>query len=117
MHVAKMANLGQWGTQVELFGAATMLRIEIYVFSKMPNCPTYKWLCYKPQLMSQNSPLTEATQKIFKLTAPRGYHIELIHSFGNHFDRVTPSDLLLTSMEAVPENPSTSNCETPIILP
>ena len=111
-----MARLGQRGTQVEIFGAANLLKMEIHVFSKVPNSTSYNWICYKPQPMPKKLS-TEILQKIYRLNPPKGYHIEMIHSFENHFDRLAPSDLLLTSMEVAPENSNiSSNKDCPIIL-
>ena len=51
---------------------------------------------------------SEGVKKIVQLSPPKhakGYHIELIHTFECHFDRVAPSDLLLTSMDVVDSAP------------
>ena len=102
-HLQRMRNLGQWGTSVEIFGLATLLKTKVYIFSKQSNCQQYKWLCYHP--LQQRSRLTFDTEVIHSLSEllpPEHYHLELIHSFQNHFDRVSPTDLLLTSMNYTP---------------
>lgn len=84
--------------------AATLLKAEIYVFSKVPNhSQKYQWLCYQPR--SQHYTVNQCSgevKKVVRLSPPKGYHIELIHSFECHFDRVAPSDLLRTSMDCAP---------------
>jgi hypothetical protein len=72
-HVQRMENLGHWGTSMEIYSAATMLRTEVYVFSKQPNSPHYKWLCYHPQPTSRFTfQESEVIQRVSKLT-PRTY--------------------------------------------
>ena len=45
---SRMASLGVWGTEIEIFALATMLHSTVYVFS---NCGmTTKWLPYRPLL-------------------------------------------------------------------
>lgn len=43
---SKMAQLGNWGTEVEIFAMATILNCRIYVYSKCGN--DNQWLEYKP---------------------------------------------------------------------
>ena len=54
-HASRMSNLCVWGTSVELYSAATLFKTDIYVLSKQPNSPQYKWLCYHPLPMSRFS--------------------------------------------------------------
>lgn len=46
INTSKMAHLGTWGTEVEIFAMATILNSRIYVYSKYGN--DNKWLVYKP---------------------------------------------------------------------
>ena len=102
-HCKRIENLGEWGTQAEIFAAATILKIQIFVFTCKPGSQEYHWLCYKPLGRGYSvSKCPTSVQKLWKLTPPSNYHIELIHSFQNHFDRVAPSDLTCTSMEKAP---------------
>ena len=93
-HCKRMENLGNWGTQVENLAAAKLLRTEIYIFSKELDSQKYHWLRYKPisQKCTVNN-CSEEIQRLSKLLPPKGYHIELIHSFEIHFDRAAPSAL------------------------
>ena len=103
-HCKRIQNLGEWGTQTEIFAAATLLHTEIYVFTWQEANQRYQWHCYKPITSHQCSIGTCPTsvQKLWKLQPPANYHVELIHSFQTHFDRVSPSDLTCTSMENAP---------------
>ena len=46
INVSKMASLGVWGTEVEIFALATILNTTVFVFSKCGE--TTKWLPYEP---------------------------------------------------------------------
>ena len=103
-HCKKMECIGCWGSQVEINAAANLLKAKIYIFSKQPNSQRYHWICYTPSLQhSTVEQCSEGVKKVVQLSPPKGYHIELIHTFESHFDRVAPSDLLLTSMDYAPE--------------
>ena len=117
-HCQKMECIGYWGTQVELKAAATLLKANIYVFSKESTCsPQYQWICYQPSpqhcTMDQCS---EGVRKVVRLVPPNGYHIELIHSFECHFDRVAPSYLLRTSIEFAPALKRPSSPSSTIVI-
>ena len=104
-HCERTQNLGEWGTQAEIFAAATLLKAEIYVLTWQEFNHKYQWLCYKPISTSQQccvGTCSTTIQKLWKLQPPVNYHVELIHSFQTHFDRVAPSDLLCTSIENTP---------------
>ena len=47
-HCKQIENLGEWGTQAEIFAAATLLKIQIFIFTCQPGSQEYHWLCYKP---------------------------------------------------------------------
>ena len=81
-------------TQAEIFAVATLLKIQIFAFPCQPGSQEYHWLCYKPLRRGYSvSKCPKSVQKLWKLTLPSNYHIELIHSFQNHFDRIASSDL------------------------
>ena len=62
-----------------------------------------RWFCYKPLGRDYSvSKCPTNVQKLWKLTPPSKCHIELIHSFQNHSDRIAPLDLTCTSMEKAP---------------
>ena len=103
-HCKQMKNLGEWGTQAEIFAMATLLKLPIFVFTFETNSQQYHWLCYKPiayNLCIANN-CSDNVKKVWKLVPPTNYHIELIHSFQTHFDRVAPSNLTCISMENAP---------------
>ena len=86
-HCKQIENLGEWGTQAEIFAAATILKIQIFVFTCKPGSQEYHCLCYKPLGRGCSvSKCPTSVQKLWKLTSPSNYHIELMHSFQNHFD-------------------------------
>ena len=103
-HCQQMENLGEWGTQAEIFAIATLLKINIFVFTWESHSELYHWLCYKPITTHRCvvNKCSSSVKKVWNLTPPANYHIEIIHSFQTHFDRVAPSDLTLTAMENSP---------------
>lgn len=116
-HCKKMECIGYWGSQVEINAAATLLKTNIYVFCKQPNSESYHWICYRPSLQHCTvEQCSEGVKKIVKLSPPKGYHIELIHTFECHFDRVAPSDLLLTSMDSAPVLQAPTDSPSSVIL-
>ena len=117
-HCKKMECIGCWGTQVEINAAATLLKTSIYVFSRQSNIKkTYEWMCYQPSRENYTvHQCSSEIKKIIRLQPPKGCHIELIHSFECHFDRVAPSNLSLTSMENAPTLKSPSSLPSSIIV-
>ena len=110
-YISKMASLGTWGTSTELYAIATLLQLDVYVFS--PQESECRWVCYHPQPASRFT--FQETQGVKKF--PTTYHIEIVNSFRSHFDRLSPRDLTLTSMETVPTlDNSTSNSREEAIL-
>ena len=68
--------------QPEIFAAATLLKIQIFVFPCQTRSQEYHWLCYKPLGSGYSiSKCPTSVQKLWKLTPLTNYHIELIHSF------------------------------------
>ena len=103
-HCRKMENIGCWGSQVEIYAAANLFKVEIYIFCKKPDSQYYHWICYQPsQQLHKPEKCSYKVNKILQLSPPKGYHIELINTLECHFDRVAPSNLLLTSMDIAPE--------------
>ena len=116
-HCKKMECIGCWGSQIEINAVATLLKAKVYVFCKKPNSQSYHWICYKPRLQHCTvEKCSPGVKEIAKLSPPRGYHIELIHTFECHFDRVAPSDLLLTSMECAPALGSPDSRSSTIVV-
>ena len=81
-----------------------------------PSDNNSRWVCYHPQPASRFT--FQETQGVKKFpTPPTTYHIEIVNSFRSHFDRLSPRDLTLTSMETVPTlDNSTSNSREEAIL-
>ena len=64
-HSKRMKYLSQWGTQVEIMAAATLLKAEIYVFTQESGTPKYHWLRYKPN--SQQCTVNKCSEEVQKL--------------------------------------------------
>ena len=84
-HIAAIIRQGAWGTQVELYAAASFYQLPLYLFSPHPKTNNYRWLLFEPEQRSQllygencAPPQTNSTMT----------HIELCHTTGDHFDCV-----------------------------
>lgn len=117
-HLQKMVNLGVWGTSAEIYAIATLLQVDIFVFSKHPRDTQYRWVCYHPQPVSRfNFQEPKVVEQLARHPKPPStYHIEIVHSFENHFDRVCPRNLLLTSMETAPLLNCSPGSKDPILI-
>ena len=91
-HILKMQYTWTWGTQVELYAAASLFQKEIYVFTPtLRKYGTYTWIKippYPPQVElvfpPQDKPWLRLLNEI--------NHMELCHTFGNHYDVVQSTD-------------------------
>ena len=70
INTSKMAHLGTWGTEIEIFAMATILNSRIYVYSKCGEAK--KWLEYKP--------LNTDVKGI------HAYEVLMIRNLSNHFE-------------------------------
>lgn len=78
LHIISMRKDGTWGTQAEIYGAATLLQRDIYILSPDPLGKQYRWLLFSPR---------------FEITDVDSYdscYITLCHTNGNHYDRIAP---------------------------
>ena len=81
-----------WGTHIEIYAMASVLHIPVYLYTKkMESIKEYYWQVFKPLRINTNFLSRQESLKL--LSAPPGYHIELLHSNGTHFD------LILTNSE------------------
>lgn len=87
-HLELMKSNRVWGTQVELYAAATlfMLPILLCLYSKRDS---YKWIVYHP--VSSSSAITYPLEKE-PVTMHYLHHLELINTSGNHFDIIVDKD-------------------------
>lgn len=77
-HMKSMRRSGTWGTQAEIYGAATLLQRDIYILSPDHSGKQYRWLLFSPR---------------FKQTDVNSFdlcYITLCHTNGNHYDRIAP---------------------------
>lgn len=77
-HIIYMRKSGTWGTQAEIYGAATLLQRDLYILSPDPSGKQYRWLLFSPR---------------FKQTDVNSFdlcYITLCHTNGNHYDRIAP---------------------------
>jgi hypothetical protein len=77
-HMKSMRRSGTWGTQAEIYGAATLLQRDIYILSPDHSGKQYRWLLFSPR---------------FKQTHVNSFdlcYITLCHTNGNHYDRIAP---------------------------
>lgn len=77
-HIINMRKLGTWGTQAEIYGAATLLQRDVYVLSPDHTGENYRWLLFSPRFLHEEG---------------RPYHncyLTLCHTNGNHYDRIAP---------------------------
>ena len=81
-HINKICKLGTWGTQVEIFAAATLYNIPVYVACQNPKSLQYSWCKYTAILLDDHASQVSLTSDII--------HVEFIHINGNHFDGIDP---------------------------
>lgn len=77
-HIINMRKLGTWGTQAEIYGAATLLQRDVYILSPDHTGENYRWLLFSPRFLHEEG---------------RPYHncyLTLCHTNGNHYDRIAP---------------------------
>ena len=98
-HLLNMQYRRTWGTQVELYAAASLFQKEIYVFTptlrkdgrytwiKIPPYPPHVELIFPPQ----DEPWPRLLDEID--------HMELCHTFGNHYDVVQSTDGLCSLLK------------------
>ena len=75
-HIVSMRQAGTWGTQVEIYAAATLLQRDIYVLSPDHTGECYRWLLFSPRF---SYPEADTYDKCY---------ITLCHTNGNHYDRI-----------------------------
>ena len=79
LHIINMAQLGVWGTDVEIVVAATLFQSEIWVYTPAPSSEDakvkgYHWLCYPP--------LTHTNLKGYGRVRSQAIYLQ---NPGNHF--------------------------------
>jgi hypothetical protein len=86
-HVIQQQGQGVWATQVEIFAAATLLQVPIYVY--MRNERQKMWLCHNP---------------VFPLPSNNrcNYFIAIINDSNVHYDVLLPTNSRCTCMMAPP---------------
>ena len=88
-HLKLMEYQREWGTQLEIHVAATILQMPIYVCTQKSKTMEYFWEVFNPR---PNSSL-RYTADIMTMTKPIGYHhLELCHSGRCHYDIITMAD-------------------------
>ncbi|KAK3082975.1 hypothetical protein FSP39_010468 [Pinctada imbricata] len=75
-HIICMRENGAWGTQLEIYAAATLLQRDIYVLSPDHSGKKYRWLLFTPRF---SYPEANTYDKCY---------ITLCHTNGNHYDRI-----------------------------
>lgn len=78
LHIISMRKDGTWGTQAEIYGAATLLQRDIYILSPDPSGQQYRWLLFSPRF------------KLEDVDSFDSCYITLCHTNGNHYDRIAP---------------------------
>ena len=86
---------------MELQALSCLLQVKVFVFSPRREGSEYDWRVYKPQSVPRSK--LKFPKGIEKLDRPELYHIELCHTFGVHFDRVVPQNLLLSVLQQEPQ--------------
>ena len=81
-HVKALSD-GAWGTQVELFATASYYQLPVYVCSPHPQTDKYRWLVFQP--VDSSDLLFDEKQTLHQ---PNNSHVELCHTWGDHFDCV-----------------------------
>ena len=66
-----MANIGTWGTMVEMFAMATILNKPIYIFTKQGNYN--KWLKYKSLIPDDKDIHSD---EVIMMSNISGFHFE-----------------------------------------
>ena len=89
-HITTMRREGAWGTQVELWAAASFYQVPFYVCSPHPTTKQYRWLLFNPLDHAQLTFEAEHTPE-----NPALGHAELCHTCGDHFDSVITLDKLI----------------------
>ena len=87
-HVATVSRQGAWGTQVELYAAASYYQLPIYIFSPHPKSNKYRWLLFEPEQRSQLFYGKKCASAQPNFITQCITHIELCHTTGDHFDCV-----------------------------
>ncbi|WAR04993.1 OTUD4-like protein [Mya arenaria] len=79
-HIADIRVDKTWGTQTEIYAAATLLNRDFYILSPDNTGETYRWLLFQPQV------------KLRKTNNLTGCDccITICHTHGNHYDRIAP---------------------------
>ena len=103
-HIIAMKREGAWGSQVELFAAATYFRMPLYVCSPHPATKEYRWLYFPPV---NHCELVE--HKSIPRMPINIQHIELCHSAGCHYDCV------VDKQNTFPTTPPHLQCDSTII--
>ena len=81
---SKMSKLRVWGSDIEIRAAATMLQVDVAVFST--SGPTRVWLSFSPLYMYKEE---ETSTPI--CMPNRGFTLYLYHTrSGDHYNRVVP---------------------------
>ena len=97
-HISAMKQQGAWATQLEIFAAASLYQLPIYLCSPHPTTHEYRWLMFKP-VDHAHLYFQEDMLKML----PTSNHIELCHTGGDHFDCVFDQD------NAIPTTPPQLN--------
>ena len=86
-HVSAMKRQGVWATQLEVFAAASLYQLPVYLCSPHPTTHQYRWMMYEP---------VDRADLVFEGDAQRALatnkHIELCHTGGDHFDCISDKD-------------------------
>jgi len=92
-HLAKLTEIGRWGTHVELKAAAGIMKLPIYVFTPTLKADKqYAWNKIVPCSTCVHSPSPDTDVVCDRLKDLCISHVELSHTKGIHYDVIVCVD-------------------------
>lgn len=90
-YCSAMSQDGEWGSDIEILAASTILQVPTYTFSLSNKSKSYRWLRYLPLSPPNNTLMcdyVESVKRLVHMAKPKDYHLELFHYEGCHYDLI-----------------------------